>query len=137
MLFFFTFKNKEEKKFCAFKKNSRIFKNLNFLPKLKTFKTHFFKFLSFINLPCGHVMSHKKFGPDRFSRFDVFWIKTNRQTDRQVKIHRLSLNIFIIFCLNLLGGLFLNLLLDIILRREYRRFNPKPISRYYSKTRKS
>ena len=28
-------------------------------------------------------MSHKKFGPDRFSRFDVYWIQTNRQTDRQ------------------------------------------------------
>ena len=27
-------------------------------------------------------MSHKKFGPDRFSRFDVYWIQTNRQTDR-------------------------------------------------------
>ena len=35
-------------------------------------------------------MSHKKFGPDRFSRFDVYWIKTNRQTDRQAKfIYRL------------------------------------------------
>ena len=30
-------------------------------------------------------MSHKKFGPDRFSRFDVYWILTNRQTDRQAK----------------------------------------------------
>ena len=30
-------------------------------------------------------MSHKKFGPDRFSRFDVYWIQTNRQTDRQAK----------------------------------------------------
>ena len=34
-------------------------------------------------------MSHKKFGADRFSRFDVYWIKTkkqtNRQTDRQAK----------------------------------------------------
>ena len=28
-------------------------------------------------------MSHKKFGPDRFSRFDVYWIQTDRQTDRQ------------------------------------------------------
>ena len=28
-------------------------------------------------------MSHKKFRPDRFSRFDVYWIQTNRQTDRQ------------------------------------------------------
>ena len=40
-------------------------------------------------------MSHKKFGPDRFSRFDVFWIQTdrqtNKQTDRQAKfIYRLD-----------------------------------------------
>jgi len=27
-------------------------------------------------------MSHKKFGPDRFSRFDVYWIQTNKQTNR-------------------------------------------------------
>ena len=27
-------------------------------------------------------MSHTKFGPDRFSRFDVYWIQTNRQTDK-------------------------------------------------------
>jgi len=35
------------------------------------------------------VMSHKKCGPDRFSRFDVYWIQTNKhtngQTDRQAK----------------------------------------------------
>ena len=24
-------------------------------------------------------MSHKKFGPDRFIRFDVYWIQTDRQ----------------------------------------------------------
>ena len=24
-------------------------------------------------------MSHKKSGPDRLSRFDVYWIQTNRQ----------------------------------------------------------
>ena len=28
-------------------------------------------------------MSHKKFGPDRFSRFDVYWILTNKQTNKQ------------------------------------------------------
>jgi len=28
-------------------------------------------------------MSHKKFGPDQFSRFDVYWIQTDRQTDKQ------------------------------------------------------
>ena len=27
-------------------------------------------------------MSDKKFGPDRFSRFDVYWIQTNRQTNK-------------------------------------------------------
>ena len=50
--------------------------------KLKTFKTQFLKFFSFLNLPWGHVRSHEKFGPDRFSRFDVYWIQTNKQTDK-------------------------------------------------------
>ena len=27
-------------------------------------------------------MSHKKFGPDRFSRFEVYWIQTDRRTDK-------------------------------------------------------
>ena len=27
-------------------------------------------------------MSHKKFGPDRVSRFDVYWMQTNKQTNR-------------------------------------------------------
>ena len=34
----------------------------------------------FINLPWGRVRSDTKFGSDRFSRFDVYWIQTNRQT---------------------------------------------------------
>ena len=36
-------------------------------------------------------MSHKKFGPDRFSRFDVYWIQTNRQTDKPnlyINVHK-------------------------------------------------
>ena len=33
----------------------------------------------FQKLSLGHVRSHIKFGPDRFSRFDVYWIQTNRQ----------------------------------------------------------
>ena len=37
------------------------------------------------NLPRGYMMSHKKFGPDRLSRFDVYWIQTSQQTDRQAK----------------------------------------------------
>ena len=43
----------------------------------------FLKIRSSINLPWGQVMSHKKFGPDRFSRFDVYWIQTDRQTNKQ------------------------------------------------------
>ena len=73
MFFCLHFKTKKKKNFQEFK----------FFTKLKTFKRHFLKFLSFINLPCGHVMSHKKFGPDRFSRFDVYWIQTNKQTPKQ------------------------------------------------------
>ena len=39
------------------------------------------------------MMSHKKFGPDRFSRFDVYWIQTNKHPDRQAKfIYRLDTN---------------------------------------------
>ena len=54
--------------------------NLKFFTKLKTFKTHFFLiFIIHKQLPCGHVMSHKNFGPDRLSRFDVYWTQTNRQ----------------------------------------------------------
>ena len=38
----------------------------------------FLKILSFINLPWGHARFHKKFGPDRLSRFDVYLIQTDK-----------------------------------------------------------
>ena len=31
-------------------------------------------------LPWGHFRCHTKFGPDRFSRLNVYWIQRNRQT---------------------------------------------------------
>ena len=37
-------------------------------------------------------MSHKKFGPDRFSRFDVYWIQTDRQTPRQTDKPNLNID---------------------------------------------
>ena len=41
-------------------------------------------------------MSHKKFGPDRFSRFDVYWIQTNKQTDKpNLYIDFQSLELFV------------------------------------------
>ena len=34
------------------------------------------KFWWSLNLPRGHAWSYTKFGPDRFSRFDICWIQT-------------------------------------------------------------
>ena len=71
------------KKFRGFlKKNLRIFKIFKNFTKIKSFKHKFLKILSFINLPWAYVMSHKKFGPDRFSRLTFIGYK---QTDRQAK----------------------------------------------------
>ena len=36
-----------------------------------------------VNLPGDHVRSYKTFGSDWFSRFDVYWIQTDKQTNRQ------------------------------------------------------
>ena len=44
-------------------------------------KGKFLKIGSSINLPWGRVRSHTKFGPYRFSRFDVYWIQTNTQAN--------------------------------------------------------
>ena len=41
------------------------------------------KVRSSIKLSWGHVRSHAKFGPDRFSRLDEYWTQTDRQSDRQ------------------------------------------------------
>jgi len=78
------------------KKKLANFQEFNFF-KLKTLK-----FLTLINLPCGHVISHKKFGPDRFSRFDVYWIQTNKQTDKP----NLYIDEFKIFLLSFLDKTF-------------------------------
>ena len=40
-------------------------------------------------------MSHKKFGPDRFSRFDVYWIQTDRQTPKQTNKQTDKPNLYI------------------------------------------
>ena len=40
-----------------------------------------FVILNIYNLPW--VSSNMKFGPDRFSRFNVYWIQIDKQTDRQ------------------------------------------------------
>ena len=55
---------------------------------LKTVFRQFFLFWSSTNLPWGQkrFKSNTKFGPDLFSRFDVYWTQTDRQTDQQTII---------------------------------------------------
>ena len=63
--------------FCCWKTGGlQGFQNLI---KIEFWWGKFLKCLSSINLPWGHVRSYTKFRPDRLSRFDVFWIQTNRQ----------------------------------------------------------
>ena len=54
---------------------SIFFFNSNFV------RDKFVKSRSFINLSWGHTRSQKNVEPDQFSRFDVYWIK--KQTDTQ------------------------------------------------------
>ena len=37
------------------------------------------------NLSWSHGRTNKKIGLDQFSRFDVYWLQTTNQTDRQAK----------------------------------------------------
>ena len=53
------------------------FQNPNFV------RGKFWKIRSSIKLSLGYVRSQTKFGPDRFSRFDVYWIQTNKHPDKQ------------------------------------------------------
>ena len=58
---------------------SRFFKIL----EKKLLNTKFSIFDHSYIFPWGHVRSHTKFGLDRFSRFDVYWIQTNRHPHKQ------------------------------------------------------
>ena len=63
-------------------------------------------------------MSHKKFGPDRFSSFDVFW-QTDRQTNKQTPKQTDKPNLYIEewdIC-HFLNGIFSFLPLNEILKR--------------------
>ena len=63
-------------------------KTLQQIYKIRSNLTKLSFFLQFwwsINLPWGHVRSNTKFGPNKFSRFDVFRLQTNKQTPKQAK----------------------------------------------------
>ena len=74
-------KTKTNKKFADIIKKIMDFQNFQ---KSYFVRGKYLKIRSSINLPLGHASSHEKFGPNRFSRFDVYWIQTNnKQTDKQ------------------------------------------------------
>ena len=72
-LFMYIVKQKQTNKFY---KNNRVFSKFS---EIKICYSLIFENLSSINLPWGHARTHKKIGPDQFSRFSVYWIQTNRQ----------------------------------------------------------
>ena len=81
VLFVYIVKQKQTNKFAdLIKIISRIFKI--FKNKI-LMEANFLKIRSSINFPWGLARSQNKFGHDRFSRFDLYWIQTNRQTDGQ------------------------------------------------------
>ena len=62
---------------------STIFQHFyNFLMdfQIENFRRTFFVILSILNIPWGHVRPHNKFVLHRFNCFDVFHLKTNRQS---------------------------------------------------------
>jgi len=75
LLYFVQYKTKT-KKFADFiiffRAFSKFFKNKKLL-------TQIFKILIIHKPSLGSREVPQKFGPDRFSRFDVYWIQTNRQ----------------------------------------------------------
>ena len=71
-------KQKQEK-FRGCYKKIVYFQNVQ---KSKFEKSKFLEIRSSVNLPWGHARSRNKFGPDRFSRVDVYWIQTNKQTSK-------------------------------------------------------
>ena len=74
-------------------KSSRIFKQIfaHFLDfsKIKSFWIQLFVILS-THKPClGYMWAPtQKFGPDWFSRFDVYWIQLQTDTDKQIHIYK-------------------------------------------------
>ena len=73
---------------CGFSFFSWIFKSLQNWKFAETVICNS-NFLSIHKPSWSHVRFNTKFRPDRFSRFDVYWIRTDRQTDKQLKITNL------------------------------------------------
>ena len=61
-----------------------------------------------------YTRSYTKFGPDRFSHFDVYWLQTNKQTDRHPDKPNLYIDwLLYIFFFGFAERNFLNILTNI------------------------
>ena len=86
----------QKQKFSGF---TSFFVDFQNFTKFKLFWRLLFVILSTsINFPWSHVGSHIKLGPDRYSRFNVYWIQPVRQTDK------LMHTAYCIYYTRLLGG---------------------------------
>ena len=72
----FFFQRDDNAKFCGFPFFFVDFQNFT---KIEECWRQLFVILSIHKPSLGHVRFHTKSGPNRFSRFDVYWIQTDRQ----------------------------------------------------------
>ena len=63
-------------------KNSRIFKIFKNLILMEANLENLIIYKPSLG---SHEVTQQKFGPDQFSRFDVYWIQTNKHPDTQAK----------------------------------------------------
>ena len=78
--FVYTVKQKQSKISQIYKRNFVDFLKCS---KIKFWWRLFENSIISINLHWGSARSHTKCGPDRFSRFDVYWIQTDSETIKQ------------------------------------------------------
>ena len=82
ILFVYILKQKQNKTFADF---IIFFRAFSKYCKNKNFKAQILEDLIFHKLFLGsHMRSHTKFGSNRFSRFDVYWIQTISHPDKQI-----------------------------------------------------
>ena len=97
----------------------------NFFVDFQNFWRQYFEILSIHNPSLSHVRSHKKFGSDRFSRFDVYLIQqTSKNIDRLLWCFtvRVILIIFLALIIFVFLGFVINGLVNVVITSIERRF---------------
>ena len=94
--------------------------NFSSFKQLKMLCRQNFSILTFHNPSLGHVMSHTKFRPDWFSRFDVYWKQTakhyNRNSNTQISqeihlylyMYKNVISVYLSVCLSDQASVYIN-----------------------------